>query len=226
MNSNIVFNGLTIEHIVKKGIKNSYISVKPILNEELNHSKIILKTPLVSQSFIQNLLQEKESWIRKQLLKVQKNPPKKINLEDEVELFGEIYSIDTDEAFLLRERLEKIKTTNETKILRCYDEFYKQYAKNYLEPRLEYFSNIMCLPYNEVKFKKMRSRWGSCSSLRVITLNTELIKVKKEFIDYVLVHELAHLVHMNHSKSFHDLVDKYIKNSKLIRKEIKNTRVF
>ncbi len=83
----------------------------------------------------------------------------------------------------------------------------------------------MELDYREVKFRKMKSRWGSCSSLRVITFNSELIKVKKELIDYVVVHELAHLVHMNHSKNFHALVDKYISNSKEIRKELKSTNL-
>lgn len=196
----ITFKDLTIFHIYKSNLKNSYISVNP-------QAKIVLKTPKVSQIYIKNLLIEKEIWIRRQLLKAKENPQIKISLEDEVLLFGDIYSIDIQEASELRKLLEIKKTNSLNNISKCYDEFYKFYASEYLTKRLIFFSKIMELDYREVKFRKMKSRWGSCSSLRVITFNSELIKVKKELIDYVVVHELAHLVHMNHSKNFLCLKD-------------------
>ncbi|MEA3331046.1 MAG: SprT family zinc-dependent metalloprotease [Campylobacterota bacterium] len=211
----IEFKEFKIRHICKKSLKNSYISVD-------KNSNILLKTPRVSKKFIDNILVEKEFWIRKQLLKNQQNPPQIVNLEDEVLLFGEIYSIDVDEARELREFLERSRTNTKQNFLKCYDKFYRLKALEYLTPRVEYFSKIMNLNYKELKFRKMRSRWGSCSSQRVITLNSELIKVKKECIDYVVVHELAHLVHMNHSKDFHSLVQHYIPHAKSLRKELKN----
>ena len=210
----IIFKDLSVEHICKPRLKNSYISV----NHEL---KIILKTPKVSKYFIDKLLIDKEEWIRKQLLKLSQNPPQKINIEDEVLLFGEVFSIDVDEAVYLREKLQKLRKSNKSNILKCYDDFYKQCSAEYLSPRVEYFANKMDLKFNSLKFRKMRSRWGSCSSNRTITLNSELIKVKKELIDYVIVHELAHLVHMNHSKNFHSLVESYLPSSKTLRRELK-----
>lgn len=217
--SEIIFNGLSIEHICKNTLKNSYISVS-------RESKIVLKTPRVSQSFISKLLLEKESWIRKQLLKIEQNPPVILNLEDEILLFGEVYSIDMDEAKYLSELLQRVKTQSKVSILKCYDNFYKHSAKQYLPKRVEYFADIMELNYKEIKFRKMRSRWGSCSSDGVITFNSELMKIQKDMIDYVVVHELAHLVYMNHSKIFHDLVNRYILNSKEIRKKLKKTNLF
>lgn len=214
----IIFKDLSIEHICKPGLKNSYISVKP-------DCKIQLKTPKVSHSYIQNLLCEKEPWIRKQLKKIEQNPPQKLNLEDEVLLFGEVYSVDSDEAFELNTFLQKITVDNPKKTLEAYDKFYKNYAKKHLIPELQYHAQRMNLQYKELKFRKMRSRWGSCSSDGVITLNTHLIKIKKELSTYVLVHELSHLVHMNHSKSFHLLVEKYLPNSKVFRKELKNITI-
>ena len=83
----------------------------------------------------------------------------------------------------------------------------------------------MGLDYSEIKYRKMKSRWGSCSSKRVLTFNTELIKINKELIDYVIVHELAHIKHMNHSKQFHALVEKYLPLSKRLRKELKNIKI-
>ncbi|MFA6195396.1 MAG: SprT family zinc-dependent metalloprotease [Sulfurimonas sp.] len=210
----IIFKDLEIEHVCKPTLKNSYISVN-------KSAKIILRTPKVSQKFITDLLTKKEDWIRKHLLNVASNKPETVNLEDELLLFGDIYSIDIQEARELREFLSNLKIQNQKNILKCYDNFYKLYADKYLTPRTLHFSNIMNLGYKEIKFKKMKSRWGSCSSLGVITLNIELVKIKKELIDYVIVHELAHLVHMNHSKNFHNLVQKYITNSRLIRQELK-----
>jgi predicted metal-dependent hydrolase len=95
----------------------------------------------------------------------------------------------------------------------------------YLQSRAEHFSALMGLEYEMLKFRKMRSRWGSCSSKKIITLNKELLKVDKELVDYVVVHELAHLVHMNHSKQFHDLVQTYLPDARRVRKELQNIKI-
>ena len=217
--SEIIFKDLSVEHICKPRLKNSYISV----NHEL---KVILKTPKVSKCYIENLLLGKEQWIRKQLLKLSQNIPEKINLEDELLLFGEVSSIDIDEAEYLRKKLDKLRKTTKVNILKCYDDFYKHYSSEYLTLRVEYFAHRMDLKFTTVKFRKMRSRWGSCSSTGILTFNTELLKVKKELIDYVVVHELAHLVHMNHSKDFHSLVNSYLPASKELRGELKRVSLF
>ena len=128
------------------------------------------------------------------------------------------------EASKLRDKLQKLRVSSLANTIKCYNSFYKDYSNHYIIPRVEYFSEIMDLKYQEIKFRKMKGRWGSCSSKRVLTFNTELIKTKKELIDYVVVHELAHLKHMNHSKEFHALVQKYLPNSKQYRQELKKTK--
>lgn len=95
----------------------------------------------------------------------------------------------------------------------------------FLQSRVEFYSDVMSLQYRQLKFRKMRRRWGSCSSEGVITLNKELLKLEQQFVDYIVVHELAHLVHMNHSKQFHDLVDRYLPQSQKLRKELKNIQI-
>ncbi len=214
----IIYKEFEIEHICNLRLKNSYISIK-------KDFKIVMKTPKVSDSFITKLLKEKEDWIRKQLLKFELNRPKKINLKDEVLLFGEIISIDREEASLLRDNLNSLKKTQEINILNSYNDFYKHMANEYLPNRVESFAKIMQLKFRELKFKNLKSRWGSCSSQREITLNIQLIKVKKQLIDYVIVHELAHLVHMNHSKEFHSLVNRYLPNSKTLREQLKKIQL-
>jgi len=217
--SKIPFKELSVEHIVKPRLKHSYISVGKNL-------EIIVKTPTPSKQFLERLLLEKENWIRKQLEKIKSVPKQEVSLEDELLLFGYIYSIDSEEATRLRDILNNIKVKNSVKVLKAYDNFYKELAQEYLSDRVEYYASVMQLNYSEVKFKKLKSRWGSCSSNRVITLNTKLLRVKKELIDYVVVHELAHLVHMNHSKEFHLFVDRYIDNSKAKRAQLKSIPSF
>lgn len=211
----ISFNGLKICHISKPTLKNSYISIS-------KDSTITLKTPSVSDLFIKRLLSKKESWIKNQLLKLKQNPPIIVNLEDEVLLFGEIYSIDRPEANKLRISLKKLKKPSKSNILKSYDDFYKSHAEEYLNIRTKQLSKIMNLEYEELKFRKMKSRWGSCSSKKVITFNTKLMKLDKKLIDYIIVHELSHLVHMNHSKKFHSLVNRYMPDSKDLDNRLKS----
>jgi len=209
-----VFKDLEVFHITKRTLKNSYIQIDP-------HAKILLKTPHVSQTFLLELLESKEHWIRNKLSLVQNTPLKKARLEDEVLLFGETIGIDSPDAHKLRTSLASIPTQEKKRVLRAYELFYEQHANEYLPRRLEHFAALMGLSYKELRIKKLKSRWGSCDSLRRITLNRELIKIEKELIDYVVVHELAHLVHMNHSKEFHALVAHYLPQARPLRKRLK-----
>ena len=74
---------------------------------------------------------------------------------------------------------------------------------------------------DKIRIKKIKYAWGSCSSKKNITINTELIKYSNEAIRYVILHELCHLKYMNHSKKFWDLVDKYMKDYKEVKKQFK-----
>lgn len=212
--SKISFNDLEILHLQKTTLKNSYLSIK-------KNGEILLKTPKVSNTFIKKLLIQREPWIRKQLKIISSSKPLEMNLQDEVLLFGEVFSIDIAEASELRDSLVKVDVSNQEAILKCYDKFYKDFAAIYLAQRVKYYAEVMKLSFNEIKFKKMKSRWGSCSSKRVITLNIELIKIDKKLIDFIVVHELSHLVHMNHSKKFHSLVCEYIPEAKALNKKLR-----
>jgi len=218
MNDILTFKGFKVQIIYAPRLKHSYLRIHA-------DSSVVVKTPSKSQKFILSFLNDKQLWIEKQLLKNQKYLQPKVNLEDEVLLFGEIYSIDSQKALYLQNKLAKLKITTNDKINAAYNDFYKFEAKGYLIPRVELFSQIMKLNYNSLKFRKMKSRWGSCSATKTITLNTQLMKLKKELIDYVIVHELSHLVHMNHSKEFHAFVERYLPNSKELRKNLKNIRL-
>ena len=75
----------------------------------------------------------------------------------------------------------------------------------------------------EIKIKTMKSMWGNCNYVkRIITFNLFLIKTPTYCIDYVITHELAHLVHHNHGKEFYTLLAKLMPDWKTRKKQLSN----
>ena len=75
-------------------------------------------------------------------------------------------------------------------------------AKEYLPYRLEYYAKLYGYTYAKCRLSHANTRWGSCSSNQTISLNIGLMKLPEPLRDYVILHELAHLNHMDHSKAF------------------------
>lgn len=83
-------------------------------------------------------------------------------------------------------------------------------AKAFLPVRLNHWSRIMGLKPTALTLRDAKSRFGSCSADGRIMLSIRLMRYPAEAIDYVVVHELAHLVHHNHGAAFYELVEKYL----------------
>ncbi len=95
------------------------------------------------------------------------------------------------------------------KYYQSFKKSYRQVAEKVMSDRLKYFSQKMQLFPTGVQFRGQKSIWGSCSANNKISLNFKLIVAPIQVVDYVLIHELAHIRHKNHSSHFWHLVEQY-----------------
>lgn len=97
----------------------------------------------------------------------------------------------------------------------------KYHALIQILPRVEYYADIMKVSYNDLKITIANTKRWSCSSRKVLMFHRKLSKFPISIVDYVVVHELAHLVHFNHSKDFRSLVENYHPEYKSSKKRLK-----
>ena len=121
---------------------------------------------------------------------------------------------------MIREKLP-LKDPNEQRARDYQKKQLAKKAKEYLPYRLEYYAKLYGYKYDKCRLTHANTRWGSCSSNRTISLNIGLMKVPEVLRDYVIIHELAHLNHMNHSKAFWAEVGSHDKNYKNHEKKLK-----
>ena len=79
---------------------------------------------------------------------------------------------------------------------------YKKAAADFFPLRVQHFEKIMGVRHKKIAIRDQKTRWGSCSSSGTLSFNWRLIMAPPEVLDYVVVHELAHFYHMDHSKAF------------------------
>jgi len=96
--------------------------------------------------------------------------------------------------------------------------WYVAQANKLLPEQVDYYSKLLVIPYNKLKIKDQKTRWGSCSNKGNINLNWRIIMAPNQVIAYVIIHELCHLRFMNHSKDFWKLVEEYMPDYKKWRK--------
>lgn len=95
-------------------------------------------------------------------------------------------------------------------------------ARAVIPDRVRHFSEIMGVRPSKVKIGKARTRYGSCSSSGNLNFSCRVMAYSADAVDYVVVHELAHLIHMDHSAAFWCTVEKYKPDYKIAREELKH----
>lgn len=215
-----------IEYKRRKTIK---LSIKNDLNVEVVAP---LRTP---KKYIKQLLEDKRHWIwmHRERMKQNINLPTLRKYEDGEKFYimGKEYNLrvvqsDQDRMFIFQNDIFMYtKKKEDIDYKRSHmEKWYKETAYKQLKIIYDKVCNKYALIYNqkpELYFRKMKARWGSYSPIdNKILLNTQLIKVPEECIEYVIVHELCHVRYRNHKKEFYDFLESFLTDWKVRRQEL------
>ncbi len=209
MNMKVEINNQLIDvFVIKKRQKNTYLRVK-------EDGIYITTNYLTTNKYILNLLRENENKI----IKMQEHLKKKQEYNQDFFYLGKKYNI-------VKSNLNDIIIGTDTIIVKdelILNKWLVKQARIIFKENLDEIYKIFPveIPYPSLTIRKMKTRWGVCNTrIKKITLNLELIKKDKKYLDYVIVHELSHLVYPNHGSDFWHLVSILVPNYKVLRKEL------
>lgn len=98
---------------------------------------------------------------------------------------------------------------DQSSVKRALENFYRREAREYLTERADHYADEMGVEYREIEIRNQRTKWGSCSTSGSLGFNWRLMMAPPEIVDYIVIHELAHLREASHSQVFWSLVSEY-----------------
>jgi len=207
-----------IADIVRKDVKNIHLNVLP------PHGDVRITAPLRNDDeSIRLFIISKLPWIKKQRIKFenQERESKKEYISGESHYFkGDRYLLNLIDYLgkpKIAIRNNKFidfyinKNSSVAQKRKTMDEWYRSEFKKIAPPILEKLSKKMKIKVNELRIRKMKTKWGTCNvEKKRIWLNLELIKKPTHHIEYILVHELTHFLERNHNKRFVSYMNKFL----------------
>jgi len=198
---------------------------------QVQRGKVKVRAPLhVPAGYIEQLIEDKKSWLSAKLLMQQQEPDEGITFKDGGPIwlkgqpkviklqFANHNSVNESNDTLLvtlKENVQSQSTTQQqTKIKQLLADWFKTSAIAVLEQKLLHFCPLLNLHPTSIKVRFYKARWGSCNSRGELSFNYLLMMTPDWVIDYVVVHELCHLQHLNHSAQFWSLVEQYFPHYK------------
>jgi predicted metal-dependent hydrolase len=192
----------------------------------------------VKEDEILRVVKGKSKWITQKLFQIRemeylKRSREYVNGESFIYM-GRNYSLQIvvdvshiiPEAKLFRGKFYVYTDSNDPFIIRrALEQWYKEKAKQKIGERIHYYQKYFDLAPNKVMIKEQQKRWGSCSSQRNLYFNWKCIMAPSPVLDYLVVHEMCHMVHMNHSAEFWNLVRSILPDYEERRKLLKNEGV-
>ncbi len=211
-------------HIVNNRLRHTYLT----FDEEGN---LLIKSPKVSQAYIEKLLLKKSAWINRSREKILEKKGKVLDFRhpETLYLYGRTHVLKLEKHTKKRTKLVLDEEEfilyysdyNEKVFQKHINNFYKEEARQFLPSLVERWSEIMGLKPNKISFRKTKRQWGSCSAKNDLSFNTMIMKLPRDVIQYIIVHELAHIKHKHHQKSFWNEIERYMPEYKHSVAELK-----
>jgi len=223
----LIISGIPVD-VCKKSIKNMRLYVKP------PNGEVTVSAPIsMSNEEIELFVHTKVSWIKKQIRKfeTQSRRSKREYISGEtLYVWGKQYYLqaeyggrnslklsDDKAIFIVR---ENSTTAQREKYIR---EWYRKQLKGEIERLLPKWEKITGLKCNSWQIKYMTTRWGSCKpKAKKICLNLQLAEKPPECLEYIILHELAHIIEKHHNERFKSFISKYMPMWKEIKSTLNN----
>ncbi len=212
-----------VDQIIRSKRKTIAIIVRP-------DASLIVRAPLrASNQSIQDFIAKNQNWIEKkqaQARAAEYIEPRQYAPGERFEFLGKAYPLEivkdqkriltlAGDRFLLAESAQENAESTFTR-------WYRDQARQILNERVEYYARQNGLQYKKIGLTSARTRWGSCSASGALNFSWRLIQAPMDVVDYVVVHELVHTVHHNHSRRFWKKVEQvmpdYLDHRKWLRK--------
>lgn len=204
--------GKPVSYTLKRSSKRRSIGLR------IDDRGLTVSMPLrASETWLHSVLNEKADWVVEKLVNWQTKKSaiplwidgEKINFRGESFTLRIIPSLFNSPPQLRGEQLfVHVKdTTDEIKIEKVVTQWYRREAERVFAECVAHYAPLMNVAPTQIKLSSARTQWGSCTSRGVVRLNWQLVRMPLHLIDYVVIHELAHLVEMNHSASFWRVVE-------------------
>lgn len=211
-----------------------------ILVKVYSDCRVVVSTPPdTNEQTIISAVKQRSRWIYKQLREFREQrkfiTPRQYRSGESHFYLGKQYQLKVlkDDAKpegvkLLRGRLEVNTLDADLESIKSYlNEWYRSRAKIVFENRLNQLLNqALWVEYKpNIRLFKMHTQWGNCSPSGVLTLNPHLVKAPSICIDYVILHELCHLVEHNHSDRFYQLLNQVMPDWEMVKERLDNMAV-
>jgi len=177
-------------------------------------ASVIVRAPEgMAEKKIYRLIEAKRLWLYQKINHDQKYPLRQTRKEfisgETILYLGRNYRLlvtDRDIAGVSFQSRFEISRKNQPRAFELFKRWYLQQAKERIPPRAKYFAEALGVGFNRILISDLKVRWGSCTPKSNLNFNWRLMKASPTVIDYVIVHELAHLIESNHNPQFWNIV--------------------
>lgn len=197
---------------IQYSVKESSDATEPRIDVGIHEIAVVL--PLESDIDAERLLLDHGDWVLEKKAKFdryrEETPERVFESGEEWPFLGELYElaieqrsasqIDNDVIRLAAHHVEQ------TSVRQALKQFYRRKAREIIQETVDMYADEMEVEYDRLEIRNQRTKWGSCSSSGTLGINWRLIMAPMDILEYVVIHELAHLQEANHTKAFWSLV--------------------